>query len=71
MTPNASVERRDRFRALHRDGLFVMPNAWDIGSARLLAGLGLAVVGFLLLPLLTRLSAANAGLQQTPRSSSY
>lgn len=29
------------FRALHdRDGLFVMPNPWDIGSARILAGLG-------------------------------
>ncbi|MDP8911146.1 MAG: isocitrate lyase/phosphoenolpyruvate mutase family protein [Actinomycetota bacterium] len=32
-------ERRERFRALHRDGLFVMPNAWDIGSARLLASM--------------------------------
>ncbi len=30
----------DRFRGLHRDGLFVMPNAWDIGSARLLEHLG-------------------------------
>ena len=30
-------ERRARFRALHeRDELFVMPNPWDIGSARLL-----------------------------------
>ncbi|MDH3582195.1 MAG: isocitrate lyase/phosphoenolpyruvate mutase family protein, partial [Hyphomicrobiales bacterium] len=30
-----------RFRALHeRDGAFVIPNPWDIGSARLLAGLG-------------------------------
>ncbi len=34
------VDRRQRFRALHRDGLFVMPNPWDIGSARLLASLG-------------------------------
>jgi 2-methylisocitrate lyase-like PEP mutase family enzyme len=32
--------RRDRFRALHADGLFVMPNPWDPGSARLLAALG-------------------------------
>lgn len=31
---------RDRFRALHADGLFVMPNPWDIGSARMLASLG-------------------------------
>jgi 2-methylisocitrate lyase-like PEP mutase family enzyme len=29
-------ERRARFRALHDRGLFVMPNAWDAGSARLL-----------------------------------
>lgn len=33
-------EKRERFRHLHEDGLFVMPNAWDIGSARLLASLG-------------------------------
>jgi 2-methylisocitrate lyase-like PEP mutase family enzyme len=28
------------FRALHESGLFVMPNAWDVGSARLLESLG-------------------------------
>ncbi len=29
---------RDRFRALHaREGIFVMPNPWDVGSARLMA----------------------------------
>ncbi|MGE0363109.1 MAG: oxaloacetate decarboxylase [Vicinamibacterales bacterium] len=28
------------FRALHDAGCFVMPNPWDAGSARLLAGLG-------------------------------
>ena len=32
--------RRDRFRRLHEAGLFVMPNAWDIGSARILASMG-------------------------------
>jgi 2-methylisocitrate lyase-like PEP mutase family enzyme len=33
--------RRARFRALHaRDRLFVMPNPWDIGSAKLLASCG-------------------------------
>ncbi|MEP7112380.1 MAG: isocitrate lyase/phosphoenolpyruvate mutase family protein [Ilumatobacteraceae bacterium] len=30
----------DRFRALHTDGTFVMPNPHDLGSARLLAALG-------------------------------
>lgn len=34
-------ERRARFRALHeREQLFVMPNPWDAGSAKLLASLG-------------------------------
>jgi 2-methylisocitrate lyase-like PEP mutase family enzyme len=33
--------RRARFRALHeRQKLFVMPNPWDVGSARLLAAAG-------------------------------
>jgi len=36
----ASTALIDRFRALHREGCFVMPNPWDVGSARLLAGLG-------------------------------
>jgi 2-methylisocitrate lyase-like PEP mutase family enzyme len=30
----------DRFRALHSEGIFVMPNPYDLGSARLLAALG-------------------------------
>jgi 2-methylisocitrate lyase-like PEP mutase family enzyme len=34
-------EKASRFRALHDGpGVFVIPNPWDIGSARLLAGLG-------------------------------
>jgi 2-methylisocitrate lyase-like PEP mutase family enzyme len=44
MATNAYVDRRERFRALHRQGLFVMPNAWDIGSARLLASLGFEAI---------------------------
>ena len=35
------MEKAKRFEALHaRDGAFVIPNPWDTGSARLLAGLG-------------------------------
>jgi 2-methylisocitrate lyase-like PEP mutase family enzyme len=30
----------DRFRELHQAGCFVMPNPWDLGSARVLAQLG-------------------------------
>ena len=34
-------ERRARFRELHAgDRLFLMPNPWDVGSARLLESLG-------------------------------
>ncbi len=34
-------ERSRQFRALHeRKGAFVIPNPWDVGSARILAGLG-------------------------------
>jgi len=35
-----STDRIDAFHALHRAGCFVIPNPWDAGSARLLAGLG-------------------------------
>jgi 2-methylisocitrate lyase-like PEP mutase family enzyme len=38
---DSADERRARFRALHeRQQLFVMPNPWDVGSARLLASAG-------------------------------
>jgi len=33
-------QKRAAFRALHRQGCFVIPNPWDIGSARLLEGMG-------------------------------
>jgi 2-methylisocitrate lyase-like PEP mutase family enzyme len=38
---DSAAERRVRFRALHdRQQLFVMPNPWDVGSARLLESAG-------------------------------
>jgi 2-methylisocitrate lyase-like PEP mutase family enzyme len=33
-------EKRATFRALHTHSCFVLPNPWDIGSARMLEGLG-------------------------------
>lgn len=33
-------EKRERFRELHRDGCFVIPNPWDVGSALALQSLG-------------------------------
>jgi 2-methylisocitrate lyase-like PEP mutase family enzyme len=35
-----AAERLTRFRELHAEGTFVMPNPWDVGSAKLLASLG-------------------------------
>ncbi|GCL61791.1 isocitrate lyase/PEP mutase family protein [Pseudaquabacterium pictum] len=32
--------KRQNFRALHASGCFVLPNPWDVGSARWLQGLG-------------------------------
>lgn len=37
-------ERVARFRALHESGIFVVANAWDPGSARVLAGLGFPAI---------------------------
>jgi 2-methylisocitrate lyase-like PEP mutase family enzyme len=38
--PSFTVERCRTFRELHRSGCFVIPNPWDLGSARLLVQLG-------------------------------
>jgi len=38
------AERRAAFRRLHESGCFVLPNPWDIGSARLLQHLGFQAV---------------------------
>jgi 2-methylisocitrate lyase-like PEP mutase family enzyme len=34
------AEKRHAFRKLHESGCFVVPNLWDVGSARYLQGLG-------------------------------
>jgi len=38
MTPLAA--RHENFHALHQSGCFVIPNPWDVGSARIMAALG-------------------------------
>ena len=38
------AEKRAAFRSLHEKGCFVIPNPWDIGSARLLQHLGFAAL---------------------------
>ncbi|MBT8239802.1 MAG: isocitrate lyase/phosphoenolpyruvate mutase family protein [Acidimicrobiia bacterium] len=37
-------EARSRFRTLHEEGIFVMPNAWDSASAKVMAAVGAAAV---------------------------
>ena len=39
-TPPSIAERRQSFRQLHESGCFVIPNPWDVGSARYLQSLG-------------------------------
>ena len=40
------LAKATRFRELHeRDGLFLMPNPWDAGTARILAAAGFAALG--------------------------
>jgi 2-methylisocitrate lyase-like PEP mutase family enzyme len=55
-------EKADRFRALHDGpGVFVIPNPWDIGSSRMLAGLGFQALA-------TSSAAAAAALGRRDRT---
>ena len=35
-----TAEKRQAFRTLHEAGCFVIPNPWNVGTARYLQGLG-------------------------------
>jgi len=37
---NSTADKRRTFRALHESGCFVIPDPWNVGSARFLQGLG-------------------------------
>ena len=37
---STSIDRCRQFHELHASGIFVIPNPWDVGSARALVGLG-------------------------------
>jgi len=41
---SATIERRERFRALHETGCFVLPSPWDIGTARMMQQLGFLAI---------------------------
>ncbi|MCM3922610.1 isocitrate lyase/phosphoenolpyruvate mutase family protein [Frankia sp. AiPs1] len=46
MTASTAAARVERFRELHRPGApLIMPNAWDAGTARVLAAVGCLAVG--------------------------
>lgn len=38
------AEKRSAFRALHERGCFVLPNPWDVGTARFMESLGFAAL---------------------------
>jgi 2-methylisocitrate lyase-like PEP mutase family enzyme len=38
--PASTHDKRDAFRRLHEQGCFVLPNPWDVGSAKILWRLG-------------------------------
>jgi 2-methylisocitrate lyase-like PEP mutase family enzyme len=39
-----TVQKRTSFRTLHQQGCFVLPNPWDVGSARMFQHLGFAAL---------------------------
>ncbi len=41
---SSPAERRQRFRALHESGTFVIPNPYDVGTTRLLTALGFSAL---------------------------
>jgi 2-methylisocitrate lyase-like PEP mutase family enzyme len=40
----STADKRKAFRELHRSGCFVIPNPWNVGSARYLQGLGFKAI---------------------------
>jgi 2-methylisocitrate lyase-like PEP mutase family enzyme len=55
MMTTTQLDKANRFKALHEgQGAFIIPNPWDAGSARLLAGLGFLA--------LATSSSASAGI---------
>ena len=54
---------RKRFSEVNAIGVFVLPNAWDVGSARILAALGF--------PAIATTSSGHAAIPRTDRSACH
>jgi 2-methylisocitrate lyase-like PEP mutase family enzyme len=60
------AEKAAAFRALHeRAGAFIIPNPWDAGTARLLAGIGFEAVATTSLGLANMLGRADSHVTRT------
>ena len=62
-----SADRTAEFRRLHASGCFVMPNPWDVGSARVLATMGFPALATTSLGFAWSIGQAdnNVGLEET------
>lgn len=61
--------KAERFKALHqRPRAFAIPNPWDAGSARFLAGLGFVALATRAVPRPARSAAVTAELNDAMRN---
>src|SRR5947208_4172982 len=59
------MEKANAFRALHaRPGAFIIPNPWDVGTARLLAAMGFEALATTSLRLANTLGRATPSLAE-------
>ena len=62
----SQTEKAAAFRALHeRPGAFIIPNPWDAGTAKLLAGLGFEALATTSLGLANRLGRADSAVTRS------
>ena len=63
--PKTQADKARAFQALHRrDGAFVMPNPWDVGSARILAAQGFEALATTSLGMALSLGKRDGGVSR-------